>query len=369
MATLILKATEECNSNCVYCDVVRKDERGSPMSADLLELVFIRLNEFLLERQDEHIKIIWHGGEPLLLGPKYFHMVWELQEKHCRETQRRISHDMQSNLTLFTDDYALALQKLGIKSIGSSYDPEPHVRGPGKEVDSEHYNRMFMRAIRTVEKHGYSWGIIYVVTKKSLAKPKDVFFYLTNLKLNGAINFNPVLIYDDVRQHIAITPEEYAQFLGTIFSLWWENSHRYPNIEPFRSLTRIIRDGKRDLCCADSGNCAYGYFNITPRGQCSHCGRSGDWGLLHYGDIRDSSLEEIMADPQRGQLAERNAILEEGECNNCRFWTICHGGCPLDAYAQHGSFAHKSPWCAAKREFIERYFEPITGIRFDPPRE
>ncbi len=62
----------------------------------------------------------------------------------------------------------------------------------------------------------------------------------------------------------------------------------------------------------------------------------------------------------------RQLHLEQGECKGCRLWTVCHGGCPLDSYAETGDWMRKSPLCAYKKGFIEKYFEPITGVRFEP---
>ncbi len=366
MASIILKATEDCNSNCIYCDVVNKQRKTLSMSIEMIELVFIRINELLLAHPEEKVTIMWHGGEPLLLGYKYFWVAWELQEKHCPETKSKIEHCIQSNLTLFSEEFVDIFQKLSITHIGTSYDPQPHMRGPGKEVDSEKYNRMFMKGIGLLEKHGFGWGVIYVVTQKSLANPLDVFFFLSNLKLDGGFNMNPVLIYDNKRKHIAITPGEYVEFLGVIFPIWWQHQNRYHGVEPFKSLTRCIKDREVSLGCVDSGNCAYNHLNIAPDGETSQCGRSSDWGLLQYGNIQDRSLAEILRDKQRDQFVERSEILQKTECKGCRFWTICHGGCPLDAFAEHKSFMHKTEWCEAKRGFIEKYFEPITGIRFEP---
>ena len=127
-----------------------------------------------------------------------------------------------------------------------------------------------------------------------------------------------------------------------------------------------IIQGNLSLGCADSGACSYDYINVAPNGDASQCGRSADWGLLDYGNIRDRTFAEILKDKQRDQLAERNRILPIGECQGCRFWDLCHGGCPLDAYAKHDGFLHKSEWCEAKRGFIEKYFEPVTGVRYEP---
>lgn len=364
MPSIILKVTEDCNSNCIYCDVVRKRKKGSSLRPEMLEMVFIRMNEFLTFHPDEKITLMWHGGEPLLLGTDYFDAAYELQEKHCPGTKSRIQHYIQTNMTLFSEDFIGPFRKLGITQIGTSYDPEPHVRGPGKEVDTDSYNRMFFRNTSLLERNGFGWGVIYVVTKKSLKNPLDVFFCLTNLKLDGGFNMNPVLIYDDERSDIAITPEEYVEFLGAIFPTWWRHRQRFGCVEPFRSLTKCIRDKALSLGCVDSGSCAFNHLNIAPDGETSQCGRSSDWGLLRYGNIADNSLGDLLRDEQRQQFIERNEILRNSECGGCRFWEICHGGCPLDSYAEHGSFMHKSKWCHARKGFIEKYFEPVTGISY-----
>ena len=332
MATVVFKPTEACNSRCSYCDVVRKKPLGPvTMPLETLELFFIRINDFLVERHQERIEIIWHGGEPLLLGPDYFEQAYRFQEKHCAETGLRIHHTIQSNLTLFTSEFTEVFRKLGIDSIGTSYDPIEDVRGFGRKRDWQAYNRKFMKGLSLLEKEGFRWGLIYVVTRRSLERPMDIFHFLVNLSRKGAIMFNPVLIYGKDLDHLRITPEEYADFLGAIFPAWWAHRDGLPQIQPFFNLASNLLDGSRRLMCGDAGECAHSHIALMPDGTLSHCGRSADWGLLHYGSIFDKSFAEVMKDPQREGLLQRNEILPQGECKGCRFWDICHGGCPLDA--------------------------------------
>ena len=367
MATLILKVTEQCDSNCVYCDVVRKADNGRTMTLDTLSVLFARVNEFLSVRPEEVIEILWHGGEPLLVGPEYYYQAFGLLDRHCRDTRDRISHSIQTNLLCLTEDFFPVFDVLGITAVGTSYDPEPHIRGPGADIRSDIYNTRFFSSLGLLEQHGIGWGMIYVVTQRSLQDPRAVFFHLTNMLLSGGINFNPVLIYDPERKHIAISPEEFARFLGAIFPVWWEHRSRYPDVEPFRSFVRNIIDGHTSLACVDAGSCTYQHINVAPDGDTSQCGRSGDWGLLRYGNIHDRSLEQILAHPERDQLDRRITYLQGNDCAGCRFWKLCHGGCPLDAWSQHGEFMHRSEWCDVKRIFLEEYFEPVTGVRVPPP--
>ena len=133
MATVIFKPTEACNSRCIYCEVVKKTRGPKRMTFKTLELFFRRVNEFLLERPQEEMEIIWHGGEPLILGPGYFERALLYQEKHCSRTTARIEHTVQSNLTLLTREFLDPMRRLGITSIGSSYDPISNIRGLGAE--------------------------------------------------------------------------------------------------------------------------------------------------------------------------------------------------------------------------------------------
>jgi uncharacterized protein len=362
MATVILKATEECNSRCVYCDVVRKESRKhTAMSLEVLELFFYRANEFLAERPSEILNVIWHGGEPLLLSPSYYEEAYKFQEKYCADTSIRIKHGIQSNLTTLTREHLVPLKKMGITCIGTSYDPVPNIRGIGKSIDSQKYNARFMEAIRLLDEEKLGWGIIYVVTKQSLLNPIGILHFLSNLSPNGSFMMNPVLVYGKGLDDIKITPTEYVDFLGEIFPIWWKHRNIMGRVDPFFSIVRNLTDDCKSLICSDSGKCANTHIDLMPDGRASHCGRSADWGLLSYGSIIERSLSDILSDPQRKVLSDRDAVLQETECKGCRFWDICHGGCPLDGWAASGNLQGKSEWCFAKKGFIEKYVEPALA--------
>ncbi len=360
MATVIFKPTEACNSRCIYCDVVyRKTPGPKRMTFETLETFFRRVNEFLLERPQERMRIIWHGGEPLLLGPGYFERALRYQEKHCSGTVTRIRHLVQSNLTLLSREFLDPMRKLGVANLGTSYDPIDHIRGLGEKRDSLTYKKRFMEAICLLEEEGFNWGVIYVVTKYSLSKPLEIFNFLTNLSPQKKLKFHPVLVNGCGLDHIKVSPTEYTEFLGAIFPAWWRHRDDYGPIEPFSSLLQNLCDDRPSLACLDSGACANSYLGVLPDGRVFHCGRAANWGLLYYGAIQEKSFSQIFSDPQREMLLRRNAVLPETECQGCRFWDICHGGCPLDGWSAAGSFYHKSEWCHAKKRLIEKYLEPM----------
>ncbi len=366
MPTIIFKPTEACNSSCIYCDVVTR-KAPKTMKTDLLELIFVRMDEYLKQEINERITLIWHGGEPLLLGADYFRKAIGFQQKYCAETSDRIEHAIQSNLTLLNQEFVDIFRSMGINQIGTSFEPIANIRGPGVKRDSEWYNRKFMQGINLLAKNNMGWGFIYVVTRKSLENPLKLFHYLTNFKMSGGFNMNPVLIYGEDKDDIAITPLEFADFLGAIFPYWWEHRSRFPDVNPFKSILSNYDEQGRNLSlgCVDSGNCAYSHVYIGPEGETSQCGRAGDWEINSYGNIKDRPLLDIFKDPQREEFINRTAYLKDADCKGCRFWELCHGGCPLDAYHKHREFMHKTMWCEAKEVFLEKYFEPVTGMKFN----
>lgn len=363
MPTVIFKPTEKCNARCTYCDVVSLREPKT-MEISMLEEIFIKMDAYLKEFPDQRFEFVWHGGEPLLLADEFFEAAVEFQKKHCSETADRIQHCIQTNLTLLKAKHIGYFQALGITSVGTSYEPIEGIRGIGKKINSDLYNERFFHGINLLESNNIGWGFIYVVTKKSLEDPIGLFHTLANLKTDGGFMMNPVLIYGDDPEGLALTPEEYVEFLGAILPTWWKHRQRWPDIDPFASMVRNAQ-GEQHLGCVDSGICGYEHIYIGPNGEASQCGRSADWNLIDYGNVKDRSLKDIMLDPKREMFFDRQNYLMHNDCKDCRFWKICHGGCPLDAYDEkEKNFDRKTFWCSMKSTFIEKYFEPVTGLRF-----
>jgi len=365
MVSLVLKVTEKCNSNCYYCGFHRK-HRATTMDKEMLKVIFYRIDEFLQIFPDEKIELLWHGGEPLLLGPKYYWSILKLQDKYSSRTKTRISHSIQTNLTCLTEEFINVFRELGISAIGTSYDPEPHMRGPGKNIDSDKYNSRFMKAVGILEKHHIGWGVIYIVTKKSLTKPLNVFFFLTNLMPSGGISLNPVLIDDEENEDIAINYKEYVEFLGKIFSYWWNYRHRYLDIEPFSSLMESVAKNENKQNIKKKDNFIHNFINISTDGKTSQCRRATKDLPNYYGNIKERKLKDILQDHQEYQLFERDRKLKKQGCKDCRFWELCYGGLIVDSFSQNQKIMEKGEWCKARRAFIEDYFEPITGVYFEP---
>jgi uncharacterized protein len=361
MATLIVKCTTRCNSNCIYCEAIHAKHVCKDMSLQLLEMVFARIDEYLRAGSERTVTFTWHGGEPLLLGADYYRAARDVQDRLCADTKPRIRHCMQSNLTLLNEQFIAPLKQLGLTSFGSSYGPELHVRGFGANRDSIAYNRALFRGAAIAERNGMGWGFIYVVTKQSLADPIGLFNLLANLRPGQSFSMNPVIVTDERNRDLAITPAEYADFLGALFPYWLRHRDRFSEVQPFESYYQNIVHGKRHLGCVDSGQCHGHHLNIDPDGGLSQCGRSEERGIMNWGSIIDTSIDEALA-RGREAMSGRVDVLRDGECRGCGAFSICHGGCPIDSFLSWSDYAHKSHWCETRKRFLKQYFLPAVGV-------
>lgn len=370
MATIIFKATEACNSNCVYCDVVHR-KKARTISTEVLKCAYERINEFLLEYPDEDMLIIWHGGEPCMAGIELYRTAIKYWDEICIETHDRIKYAVQTNLTMISQEFIDVFAQMGIQTYGTSYEPFPGIRGIGKKRDSLLYNRLFFKGVNLVEKNEASWGFIYVVTKSVLDKPLEVFHHLSNLKLKGGFDLHNVVVYDDAADESkdsAVSQKEFADFLGVIFKEWWENRDRYPDVQPFKNYLDAYRNGIFRTACTDAPWCGL-HLYIGPDGNTAQCGRAADWNLLEYGNIKDTPLKKMFFNKDRELINSRQDVLPDTDCKGCEYWRLCHGGCPLDAYNKHKGFLHKTDQCESRKIFLKKYFEPITGLKLAPEQK
>ena len=364
MPTLIFKETEACNSNCIYCDVIAR-KKPRTIKKDLLRRVFECINEYLEQYPKECFSIVWHGGEPCIVGAEFYEHVLDLEDEICSSTKNRIEHDIQSNLTLINQHMIDVFKRMGITRVGTSYEPYKGIRGFCENRDSDAYNKKFFKGIELIEKNGFSWGFIYVVTQRVIDKPLEIFNILTNFKVRGGFQLHPVYSYKNEDPNgVGITAKEFAVFLGEIFKVWWEKKELYPYVEPFFSYLNHYGKGG-PVCCSDSGNCAYTHIYIGPEGELSHCGRASDWDVFEVGNIQDMSIVDAFKSSYRQQLAMRSEHLQQTDCKGCEYFKICHGGCPLDGWNSTNSIMSKTEWCLSRKYFLKNYFEPITGLKFD----
>ncbi|MBL7101114.1 MAG: radical SAM protein [Nanoarchaeota archaeon] len=114
--SIIAKVTENCNLACKYCYAENDQKIKCIMDDETLEKTINKCYEFSGDHKNPHF--IWHGGEPLLGGLKFFKKIVKLQDKL---KPHKITNVVQSNGTLI-DDKTLDFFLQNKIHVGASLD-------------------------------------------------------------------------------------------------------------------------------------------------------------------------------------------------------------------------------------------------------
>ena len=106
MIPLLNPVSLKCNLRCKYCFHRYKKKRRSEQEKSLMELDLIKsiLTDLCLLEKEE-IEIIWHGGEPLLAGKKFFQEVFKIQKELSRIYNKKFVNNIQTNATTIDDEW------------------------------------------------------------------------------------------------------------------------------------------------------------------------------------------------------------------------------------------------------------------------
>jgi uncharacterized protein len=335
----VIKPTLLCNGACAYCNVA---ETGLFMEEPVIESVFQRLAEYLEQNPLDETTILWHGGEPTLMGESFFRKVLELQPLISGHA---VQHVMQSNLTRMTPALADTLcELLNGGGIGTSLDPFSDYR---RLKNGEPYAERWYEGFELVRSRGFRVGMVCVAHGESVGFGKRIYHFFKNLGVDSLTLIpleEPAGEFDGAR----LDPTSWGRFLLEVYRAWEGDQGSLP-VEPFVSGADLAREKQSPSCGFPEGlHCCEPTVAVSPTGEVYPCVRLLDVGSGAVGNLRADSLEKILSHPDALWRSRRRDVLKNGECASCRWWDLCVGGC-----AAACGFGRKTVWCEGYKLFFE----------------
>lgn len=349
MLTLIIKPTHICNLNCTYCyDRPNREKDKSKMSFETVENIFK-----IARTKTNKINVIWHGGEPLLMGADWYKHIYEsIIPKYFDLNDVRSSY--QTNGTIF-DPYFLAFTEKYNISLGMSYDGVLNNQ-TRKNTDKLKENRI--KADICGFKNGWR-SYLMVVTPENMHTLIES--YKESIEEDFLLEFSEVFYeqtevdaIDDFTGILKAYKEFLKYFLTSI------SDRDIPR--PFRFYINHVLGIRVESIC-ENIECAGQWLGIHPDGTVFPCGR--DWKDEYtYGNINDMETFNDIKKSTGYALMKQGENFVRNHCNGCELNVVCNGGCPNTRMLTTGSLVtHNESQCLFANGMVNLVEEVLINLK------
>jgi uncharacterized protein len=253
-------------------------------------------------------------------------------------------------------------------SIGSSLDyPNLHRRTVGGSPRD--FNRTWVERFREARSAGIEVGVISIPNEDTLVVGAEAFYSyfvdeldVTDFQINTPFAGGRP---SPAKEGLPLDPVRLARFLVDLADVWMVRGYgNGVKVGPFDQLIRYFIGGQAVLPCIWLDNCVDRFVCIDPQGNVSQC----DCWVTSYPDFRFGNIFEshnlldlIERSTARRRLLERpETLVQETDCIECDYLGLCHGGCPIRAYATHGSLLARDPYCETYRTLFSHIHHEIA---------
>ncbi len=318
-----IRVTDRCNLCCAYC--YARVNNPKDMTVEVLS----RVLEEVVKFAGDSITISWTGGEPLILGHKFFSCLESVLAKLGTD---KFTNILQSNLILL-DDWFVNFLARNAFFVRTSLDlpPENHelLRRSGNFVKT-------LRSIEKLKAAGVPVNVNTVITEHNVNNPEEIFKFLKNIGITSfsvsrlveqgnAIQHPELAVYDNAA---------FGYFLVRLFDLW-VNDKVEPLIERITPLDKLLtacQRGTRDES-AKCFHCQSQMFAIGPDGSVfPSCNKFFALPKTCLGRLDSVNLTDILNSQERRIFLANAGDVSSRVCGKCEFVDYCEGGCYYIAY-------------------------------------
>ncbi len=363
-----------CNLDCTYCFYLEKEKlfpsnENFRMTDETLES-YIR--QYISQQDAPEITFAWQGGEPTLMGVKFFRKVVELQAKYA--DGRVMQNALQTSGTLLDDEWGEFLAKHRFL-VGLSIDGPMKLHNAYRVTKrGEGSYEQVLGGLRLLKKHGVEFNTLTVVNRVNSKKPLEVYRFLRDIG-SGFIQFIPLVerLADSEAKKLgldlatpprsdeegavrlpvtdwSVEPRQFGKFLCEIFDDWLIN-------DVGRTFVQIFDVTLGNWAGAGGGLCV---FSETC-GSALAMEHNGDvYSCDHYvypqfklGNVLNQTLREMVDSEFQAGLGQAKRDSLPRYCRECEVRHLCHGECPKHRFIRTpDGEAGLNYLCAAYKAFF-----------------
>lgn len=361
--------TLRCNSNCIYCQVSRKDKDVNTNQYDMDKQTAKKVVDIMFQSPSPVIKIEFQGGEPLL----NFDIVRYIVEyaEHCNLVKKKnLEFVICTNLSLMTEDILVFLQKHRV-FISTSLDGPRDLHSQNRPLLDKVSNSYDLLAQKIPLCRQYlgegSVSALMTTTRFNVHRLKEVVdeYRALNIRAIFIRSLNPYGFARRDETTIGYTMdmfvERYLEALDYIIDLNLKGTFF---VEYFASLllTRLLTpfstgfvDMQSPAGVAISG-VIYDYNgNVYISDEARMLGSMGD-DKFRMGNVHHDSYQALFNSPFLHAILKSSCLESLPGCASCAYQTFC-GADPVRNYVEQGDIVgncYRSALCQRNKS-VMRY--------------
>jgi uncharacterized protein len=354
----VIKLSNRCNLACDYCYVFTMADqswrhRPALITRDTLNQISLRISEHASQHQLRQVRVVLHGGEPLLAGPSTVgYTASVIREQLSRETDLALS--LQTN-GAFLNERSMEVMhehqiRIGLSLDGSADHHNRHRKRPNGEgsymlacralnlLNSPPHRTLFGGLLCTIDIHN---------------EPSEVYRALRE--------FDPPMIDFLLPHGTWSSPppgrndsgdRPYSRWLSAIFDNWYSKSYDDLRIRLFDEIIRLLHG---ECSRSDQVGLSPATFLIVDTDgslQQADALKASYAGAPEMGlNVFDHSIDDALTHP--AILARQLGLTGlASECRQCSIVAVCGGGHYPHRYRRGKGFLNPSVYCPDLRELI-----------------
>ena len=353
MHTIIFRPTNNCNMRCRYCYDGNNHGNNNRKSASEL---LLENKQFLIKgikeltKETESPLLVFHGGEPLYIELNALKML-------CEDLKKEVPNmrfSLQTNGTLINKDTIEFFKEYQIYP-GISLD------GP---TEAGNCDRVFengkaafqtiMEKLALLQQSGIPFGILVSAGKHLIGHEEELYRFVAN----NHIYCNIHSLFETNKNDNVMSPEEYITFWSNLFDYWFDDPSENVETKQFPNFSEILLQLlKPDILprgCLFRNDCMKNFVAMDVFGDLYMCNRLYGVEQYKYGNVRELDINSL--NKKINCIMEKRNTAIEKKCLDCKYYHVCHGGCPAVCYYA-GDFNQIS---ASHCEIIRGVFDHVN---------
>ena len=326
------------------------------LSLDNIRLIPIMLNDYAEKSGRKSFSICFHGGEPLLVGVKYFAEVMNILTNGLKNLD--IAYSVQTNATLINDAWIDLLETHQI-SVSASLDGPSHINGKNRIYASgKDSTTAAISGIRRIQDSAVKFGGVLCVVQPFSSGTEVVEFFVNDLRLKWFDLLLPDFTHDSIPENWPEQQASFATFLVEAFDTWFPHSSRNVACRFFDSVIARLVDldsqvdtiginGLSAIVLETDGT-------LEPHDALRVCNSFDRRTGIH---ASPTAYSDFLSHPVF-RLVRNEEEVFANECLNCNHFQTCRGGHFMHRYSQANLFRNPSVHCATLKKIVSH----ITNV-------